>query len=290
MQTQVSGLSMAFMAVSGAIGFFLPLALVIYFKRKKKADLISAAIGAAVMVLFAFVLERAVLNLLAGSPLLALIGGNFISYSIYGGLMAALFEETGRYLAMRFLMKKQQANPSNALMYGAGHGGIEAVVVLTVPMINNLIYSALINRGMIESMVSQLPEASRGQMQQVIEQLVLSPAQTFLLGGMERISAILLQICLSMLVWLAVIGKKSKYFGVALIMHFLVDTGLIFVVKLFGPIVAEAVLLLAAIVAITLTAGFFAHIIEKGSPDAGGRDKEPSEDPLLTSDQADSDQ
>ena len=45
-------------------------------------------------------------------------------YAVYGGLMAALFEETGRYSAMRFLVKPMDF--PNAFMYGAGHGGVEA--------------------------------------------------------------------------------------------------------------------------------------------------------------------
>ena len=67
MHAQVSMLSMIFMAVSGTIALMLPLALIIFFRRRKGADLISAGIGAAVMILFAFVLESGVHKLVAQS-------------------------------------------------------------------------------------------------------------------------------------------------------------------------------------------------------------------------------
>lgn len=61
--------------------------------------------------------------------------------------MAGLFEETGRFLAMRYVLKKEHGNAHNALMYGAGHGGLEMFVILSLGMINNLIYSVMINLG-----------------------------------------------------------------------------------------------------------------------------------------------
>ena len=91
------------------------------------------------MLLFAFILEsgahRIVLSLPAGS----VIKGSIWLYALYGGFMAGLFEETGRYLAFSFALKKYRAKNVNALMYGAGHGGFEAVVVVGLTMINKKI-------------------------------------------------------------------------------------------------------------------------------------------------------
>ncbi len=68
--------------------------------------------------------------------------GSVILYAVYGGLMAALFEETGRYIAMRFLVKPMDF--PNAFMYGAGHGGVEAMLLCGVASISN-IASVMIN-------------------------------------------------------------------------------------------------------------------------------------------------
>ena len=69
------------------------------------------------------------------------IRGNIWLYALYGGLMAGLFEETGRYLAFSFALKKYRAKNVNALMYGAGHGGFEAIVIVGLTMINNIVWS-----------------------------------------------------------------------------------------------------------------------------------------------------
>ena len=56
--------------------------------------------------------------------------------------MAGIFEETGRFLAFKTVLRKKQGKDINALMYGAGHGGFEAAALLGITMINNIIYFA----------------------------------------------------------------------------------------------------------------------------------------------------
>ena len=79
-------------------------------------------------------------------PVSKALSENLWLYALYGGLAAGLFEETGRYLTMRFLMKGKWTR-ENALMYGAGHGGLEAVLILGMASVNNLLYSVMINTG-----------------------------------------------------------------------------------------------------------------------------------------------
>lgn len=79
--------------------------------------------------------------------------------------MAGLFEETGRFLAMRYVLKKEHGNAHNALMYGAGHGGLEMFVILSLGMINNLIYSVMIHLGQTQTLLDPLDEASRNTLQ-----------------------------------------------------------------------------------------------------------------------------
>lgn len=105
------------------------------------------------------------LVLLKMGPVSKALSENLWLYALYGGLAAGLFEETGRYLTMRFLMKGKWTR-ENALMYGAGHGGLEAVLILGMASVNNLIYSVMINTG---SLVSALSENMDSQ--QVLESL-----------------------------------------------------------------------------------------------------------------------
>ena len=143
----VPTLSMVFMAVSILIGFGLPLAMFLYFRLKKKADILPFFVGCAVMLLFALILEAMVHRVILGSSVGGKIQNNVWLYAVYGGLMAGLFEETGRFLAFKTVLKKHQHRDVNALMYGAGHGGIEAFAILGIASVNNIIYSLLINSG-----------------------------------------------------------------------------------------------------------------------------------------------
>ena len=220
----VPTLSIVFMAVSCAICFLTPLALFLYLRLVKKADIYPFFAGCAVMLLFAFILEPGLHSLVFSSPAGPAIRNNIWLYALYGGFMAGLFEETGRYLAFSFALKKYRAKNVNALMYGAGHGGFEAIVIAGFSMINNIIWSVMINNGSISSMISSLPGDQLAQAQQSVTLLATLPSYQFLLSGVERLLAIALHIALSVIVWFAVKwnGKFCLY-PAAILIHFAVD-------------------------------------------------------------------
>ena len=72
--------------------------------------------------------------------------GNLWLYALYAGLMAGAFEECGRWLALKLTLRWSRG-PEDALMYGAGHGGIEAVLLAGMTMLNNIIISLALNQG-----------------------------------------------------------------------------------------------------------------------------------------------
>ena len=220
----VSGLSIAFMILSMIIGILIPVILAIYFKKKYKASLLAFFTGCLVMLLFAFILEQIAHAVVFTSPIGQTIQGNFWLYALYGGLMAGLFEETGRFLAMRKVLKKKLTDPHNALMYGAGHGGFEAAMLLGVGMINNLIYSVFINTGATEVLMNPLDEATRQTLQTAFDTLVNTSPFLFLAGPIERFAAVTAQIGLSVLVWFAATKAGNvKWYIAAIILHFLID-------------------------------------------------------------------
>ena len=143
MNGTVPVLSIVCMAVSLVIAFGVPIALFIYFRKKKGADILPFFIGCAVMFVFAFVLEAYAHQAVFASEIGKKIQNNVFAYALYGGFMAGLFEETGRFLAFKTVLKKKLGNDANALMYGAGHGGFEAIYLLGITSINNIIYSVL---------------------------------------------------------------------------------------------------------------------------------------------------
>ena len=81
-------------------------------------------VGAAVFLVFSQVLEKALhVYLLKTNPTTAAwLKTHGVAFALYGCLAAGLFEEVGRYLGMRLLVRPT-GNPGTAVSYGIGHGG-----------------------------------------------------------------------------------------------------------------------------------------------------------------------
>ena len=252
----VPALSIVFMIITCAISFGVPIALFIYLRLVKKADIYPFFAGCTVMLLFAFILESGAHSIVLSSPAGSAIRGNIWLYALYGGLMAGLFEETGRYLAFSFALKKYRAKNVNALMYGAGHGGFEAIVIVGLTMINNIVWSIMINSGRIAELTGSLSGDQLAQAQQSIGLLISTPSYQFLLGGVERLFAILLHISLSVLVWFAVKWEGKLYlYPMAILLHFAVDAA----AALLSGLGINVVVIEAVVAVLTTAVAFFAR-------------------------------
>lgn len=225
MNAIVSVWSMVCMAISALISFAIPVVLCIWFRKKKRADLIPFFIGVAVILLFALILEslvhQLVLNVL---PIGKMIVGNIWLYALYGGLMAGLFEETGRFVAFKTILKKYRDRDMDALMYGAGHGGFEAAFLLGGSMISNIVMAIMLNLGLSSVITSGVTAEQMPQIQAVFDSLINSAPYTFLLGIIERLIAVVLQIALSVIVWFGA-NRKGKWllYPLAILLHAAVD-------------------------------------------------------------------
>ncbi|SEI95492.1 Uncharacterized membrane protein YhfC [Lachnospiraceae bacterium A10] len=222
----VSTLSIVFMGISCILGIVIPIVLFFYFYKVKHTDIKPFFIGCLVMLLFAFVMEGGLNFFVSTSSVWDKISGNMWYYAIYGGLMAGIFEETGRFLAFKTVLKKNQENPNNALMYGAGHGGFEAFVILFLGMIGNLITALMINAGAYESMLATagMDEATLEATKEGLEALIQTEPSYFLAAGVERIFAVIIQISLSVMVWFAAKNAKDWYlYPIAILCHAVID-------------------------------------------------------------------
>ena len=244
MMGDVSGAAIAGMIFSAVIAVGLPVFLLILVKKKLGAKILFAWYGAAIFVLFALILEQilhSVMLRVAGDVL----NSNIWLYALYGGLAAALFEETGRFVAMKFWMGKA-LRKENAIMYGVGHGGVESILIVGVTCINNLVTSFLINSGQMERTLAATQEGTGKELAlQSLSVLWTTPGYQFFLAGVERISAIVLQICLSYLIYRAVKQGKKLFYLLAFLIHFLVDAVTVILANMASVVVLEIVLLIA---------------------------------------------
>jgi len=219
----VPALSVAFMALAMVFAFAAPIALLIYYKRKG-VDVLPFFVGCAVFIVFALILEALVHTVVLKGPAGATIQSNTLLYALYGGLMAGLFEETGRFVAFKTVLKKRLGNDRNALMYGAGHGGVEAILLLGFAYISNLVMSLLINAGMADKLTAGLTGDALAQVESTFTTLTATAPWTYLLAVVERAVAVTTHICLSVLVWFAA-KKPGKFrlFPLAILLHAALD-------------------------------------------------------------------
>ena len=221
----VPALSIVLIITNMLLGIIIPVGLVVFFRKKYQASVKSFFVGCAVMLLFALVLEQIVHMVVLGSAAGVAIQSRTWAYALYGALMAGVFEETGRFLAMRYVLKKEHKDAHNALMYGAGHGGFEMFVILSMGMVNNLIYALMINMGQTQTLLASLDDVSKNTLQAAFDTLIQTPSWQFALSPVERIAAITAQIGLSVIVWFAATGKKSRMslWFLAIALHALMD-------------------------------------------------------------------
>ena len=245
----VSNGSMIVMAVNAILGFAIPIFLAWWAVKKHNAKLSTILIGAATFIVFALVLESLVHKRVLAGARGAAIQGKVLYYALYGGLMAGLFEETGRFLSMKYLLKKEPTETKPGVSYGLGHGGVEMLILFGFSMISVLTMAVMVNAGQTDTLLAKTPEASQAALTAQFEQLKSTSAGTYLYGLWERLSAITLHLGLSILVWAAVRkgGKWLWLFPAAILLHALVDALAVILSKSASILVIELIVMALAI-------------------------------------------
>jgi uncharacterized membrane protein YhfC len=238
---------MTFMAFSMVISILVPVVLFVYFHKKYTLSLKAVGIGALVWIIFTQVFEKSIhVYLLKTNPATAQFLNNPYVLPFYGALMAGIFEETGRYLAFRYVLKGK-TEWKDGIAYGIGHGGIESIVVGMLLSINNLATAILINSGKFASLA---PSAS---LEQIKHALTTTSPVMFALSGVERLLALAPQIALSLIVLYGIKTGKIRYLFYAILAHATLDifAGM-YQAHLVGVWVVEAIVAVFAVLAIWL--------------------------------------
>lgn len=226
------------------ISFGLPIGLLLYAMNKLKAKMISFWIGAATFVVFALVLEQ-LLHIGIINQFGEALTGNILIKAIYGGLAAGIFEEVGRFISMKLFMKRL-LNKENAFMYGVGHGGIEAMIIVGMTTVSNLISAYMINTGLMEKSLELFDSDIK---QQTIDQLTVlwttSPVD-FYMAGVERVVAITLHLSLSYIVYRAVKDGKIQLLFLSIALHAFADFVTVLVAG-YAPIIVVEIILIVIV-------------------------------------------
>lgn len=208
--------------VCAVLTFAIPIAALVIFKKKhRETSLLSAVIGAATFIVFALVLEQ-FLHLV----MLPIVTGSTVAYVLYGTLAAGVFEESGRFVACKLLMKKRSDN-ANAVMMGIGHGGIEAIILIGFGMISYISMAFMVNSMGIDAIAEMsgiTDEANLVLLKNQVDSVVAFSISTALINVVERVLAMALHISMSVVVMKAATVKgKLWLYPAAILMHAMFD-------------------------------------------------------------------
>jgi uncharacterized membrane protein YhfC len=210
-------------ACAALISLTVPFVVYGVCRRRMVLSPRNVMLGAGVFVLFALVLESAMhWYVLKHNPVTsAWLGKHIWGFTIYAAGAAALYEETGRYLAMRLLVKRT-GDPGTAVAYGIGHGGAESIIVGALSQITALFLAVMLNFGKLDALLAN--KISPAALAKLHEQFAHLNFPMALVGGMERVCALLIQIALSLLVWRAVACRQIRWYFAALAAHAGIDS------------------------------------------------------------------
>jgi len=170
---------------------------------------------------------------------------NFVVLTLTSGL----FEEGARYLILRRAAKGVR-NWKEGLMYGAGHGGIEAILI-----VGGMTISSIVLLATADSVLAQIGQMVPAQAVAVTAQIDAVQTLTWLpvlLGVWERVIAITLHIGLSLLVLLGVMRRDFRLVLGAMLIHAAFNGVALVVLRYANAVTVEAALTVVALLLLYL--------------------------------------
>ena len=207
----------------------IPVGFFICWRRRHKAQTrISWLLaGAAGFIISARILELGVHSvcILADNPVSRFLNGNTVAFVLYGIAMAGVFEECGRHIVLKHIMKKNRTR-ENAVLYGIGHGGVEILAVLLPAMIMYLAIAVLFSQGNTENALRTLniTEETAAAALPSVQAAASFDFAMMSMNVIERLLGMFLHIGLTVIVYDGVVNGKRLSLPLAILLHMLMDT------------------------------------------------------------------
>lgn len=196
-------------------------------KHKNRTNIGYLIAGAVGFIVSARMLELGVhyVCILADNPVSRFINGNTAVYVLYGIVMAGVFEECGRYVVLKHVLKKNRTR-ENAVLYGIGHGGIEVLVVLLPAMVSYLVIAIRFSGGNTEEALNALKitEETAAAALPSVQAAAAFDFAAAVMNVTERLFAMLVHIGLTVIVYYGVQSAKKGFLPLAILLHMLADT------------------------------------------------------------------
>jgi uncharacterized membrane protein YhfC len=230
----VAATSLALAAIICLVG---PIVLALWWHRRSGAPLKALGMGALV-----FFISQVVLRLPWQIPLGRWVHGHtewLIPFVLFSSFTAGLFEETGRWAGYKYLLTAERSRRV-AVMFGLGHGALEAILLAGVPLAGLLISWVMAARGLVPAGVAE---------EGIRQQVAVLDGWKIQLAALERASAIAIHVGLALAVLQGWLRREIRWLLLAILLHFAVNaTAAILVLELrLSPWVGELVLVAMAV-------------------------------------------
>jgi uncharacterized membrane protein YhfC len=217
-------ISNAFIAITGiAVLFqiFYPIVLAIIAWRKLKVGWRYFGYGALIFLLSQLLTRIPAVQVIqiAIAPQLEASQTLLITWIAVLSLTAGLFEEVGRYLGYRWLMKRETKSWRKAIMYGLGHGGLESMLLIAGLSLVGLVSLLAIAATGLDAIPLEQQETVR----QSLEAVSALPDWSPLLGAWERLWVVPIHVAFSVLVLDVFHQNRLIWLWIAILAHTLLN-------------------------------------------------------------------
>ncbi len=232
----VSTGSFVLMGIGAFLAIVIPVIVAVIWCRKKKEPFTTVLIGAATFMLFAIVLEKPLQNILIFPVQMGLpehaasvfINARPVLWGFLLGFFPGLFEETGRFVAFKTLLRKRKQRETS-ISHGIGHGGFEVMLIIGLNLVSYIMMGLMINNGSIAAEINKALETAPmpGMAEQItatLNQVSSFNIATLGVTVIDRVIAVLYHTGASILVFYACKDKKKFWlYPFAIVIHTLVD-------------------------------------------------------------------
>ncbi|MFW6042359.1 MAG: YhfC family intramembrane metalloprotease [Chloroflexota bacterium] len=236
-------------ALNGLLMIAVPLLLGVAIARRGNARWGLFGVGAAtfvgaqiVHIPFNWLVDRSGLLPAPGAGT-----GSLAILALFYGLSAGVFEEGARYIVFRRWTKRARSW-WQGLMVGAGHGGVEAILLGLLFAVNMAVLLG-VHSGRFTGLV---PTDALPLVEEQVAQLFDVPWYGTLLGALERLFAITVHLAMSLMVLLSVVRRQLRWLGAAILWHTLLDAVAVFAVQQWGVYIAEVAIGVFAVLSLLI--------------------------------------
>ena len=223
----ISPATICFCIITLFISLILPPLFAVAYGLRHRGQGIGWAwlLGAVGFAVPQMLIRLPILNLLGTNPgFVAFAQSHPLVHAFGLAFTAGLFELAGRYAVA--LVLRKQLTYQRCIAAGLGHGGIEAMMLVGMTYVNNLIYIFQIQSGGFDALLAQATAmgADPAALESIRQTFLTANSSIFLLAGIERLLTMVFHTAMSLLVCYSVARHRLlPGLLVCLGLHTLVD-------------------------------------------------------------------